>query len=80
MNFNQFFKGVARVMRTFKVEAGPIRAQGVPAILFAVTGVVIAGGIATALIRSSDRRPETLREARALAQTLGTADRGRLQP
>lgn len=69
MNFNNFFKGLARVTKTFSLEVGPVRAQGVPAVLMAVTGVVIAGGVAKALTMSSDRLPETLREARALAQT-----------
>ena len=70
MDFNKFFKGLSRVTRTFQIEAGPFRAQGVPAVLVAVTGVVVAAGIASALAKSSDRLPETLREARALAQTL----------
>ena len=78
MDFNKFFKGLARVTRTFSIEAGPLRAQGVPAILVAVTGVVIAAGIATALAKSSDRLPETLREARALAQTLQPVEPARL--
>jgi hypothetical protein len=69
VNFNKYFKGLARVTKTFSLEIGPLRAQGVPAVLVAVTGVVLAGGVARALTRSSDRLPETLREARALAQT-----------
>lgn len=79
MDFAKFFKGVSRVTRTFRIEAGPVRAQGVPAVLVAVTGVVIAAGIANALTKSSDRLPETLREARNLAQALQPGDRARLQ-
>lgn len=78
MDFAKFFKGVSRVTRTFRIEVGPIRAQGVPAVLIGVTGIVVAAGIASALSKSSDRLPETLREARALAQTLQADDRGRL--
>lgn len=80
MDFNKFFKGLSRVTRTFSIEAGPFRAQGVPAVLVAVTGVVVAAGIATALAKSSDRLPEMLREARALAQTLHPSDPPRLHP
>jgi len=70
VDFNKFFKGLSRVTRTFSIEAGSFRAQGVPAVLVAVTGVVVAAGIASALAKSSDRLPETLREARALAQAV----------
>jgi hypothetical protein len=78
VDFNKFFKGLSRVTRTFSIEAGPLRAQGVPAVLVAVTGVVIAAGIASALAKSSDRLPETLREARALAQALHPVEPARL--
>lgn len=70
VNFNKYFKGLARVTKTFSLELGPLKAQGVPALLVAVTGVVLAGGVAKALMQSSDRLPETLREARSLAQAI----------
>lgn len=70
VNFNKYFKGLARVTKTFSLEVGPLRAQGVPAVLVAVTGVVLATGVARALMQSSDRLPETLREARSLAQAM----------
>ena len=57
---------------TFSIEVGPIRASGVPAILLAVTGIVLAAGIAR-------RLPETLHEAERLAQTL-RGDQRRLNP
>ena len=79
VNFNKFFKGLARVTQTFTIEAGPLRATGVPAILVAVTGVVVGAGVARALTASSDRLPETLREARALAQTF-RPDQPQLHP
>jgi hypothetical protein len=66
------FRGIARVQDTFTLEIGPIRASGVPAILVAVTGIVLAAGIAR-------RLPETLHEAERLAQTL-RGDRPRLNP
>ena len=79
MKQKKFFKNVARVTRTFRIQAGPFRAQGPPAILVALSGVLIAGAIARAIITSSDRLPETLREARALAQSM-RRDTPRLQP
>ena len=79
MTQKKFFKSVARVTRTFKIEAGPFRAQGPPAILVALIGVLVAAAIARAIVTSSDRLPETLREARALAQSM-RRDAPRLQP
>lgn len=73
------FRGIAETQRTFSIEFGPIRATGVPAILVAVTGVVIAGGVASILSKNAGRLPETLREARGLAETL-RGDRPRLNP
>lgn len=64
------FGGIARVQREFTIEVGPVRATGVPAILLAVTGIVLAGGFATVLRKNAERLPETLREARGLAETL----------
>ena len=67
VNFNKYFKGLAKVTKTFSLEVGPLRATGVPAILVGVTGIVLAAGVARSLMQSSDRLPETLREARSLA-------------
>ncbi len=78
VDFKNFFRGAARVTRTFKIEFGGFRAQGVPAVLVGVTGIVVAAGIARALSRSSDRLPETLREARELAQALNKNETRRL--
>jgi hypothetical protein len=75
----KFFKRVSRVTRTFRIEAGPFRAQGPPAVLVALSGLFVAAAIARAIITSSDRLPETLREARALAQSM-RRDAPRLQP
>ncbi len=70
MSAKSFFKGLSRVVHEFRIDAGPISARGVPAILVAVTGVVIAGGIAAALSRAAGELPATLREANGLAKTL----------
>jgi len=73
------FKGIARMERSYTIEVGPLRATGVPAILVAVTGVVLASGVVALLSRAGSRLPETLREAQGLAQTL-RGDRPRLNP
>lgn len=73
------FRGISRMQETYRIDVGPVRATGVPAILVAVTGVVIAGGIAALLSKSAGRLPETMREARGLAETL-RGDRRRLNP
>ncbi|HXO17169.1 MAG TPA: hypothetical protein VN909_03285 [Candidatus Dormibacteraeota bacterium] len=65
-----FFRGLARLQRTFKIEVGPLRASGVPAILLGVTGVVLASGVTAALAKGATRLPETLGEARGLAEAL----------
>jgi hypothetical protein len=70
VNLTKYFKGLAKVTKTFSLEVGPLRATGVPAVLVAVTGVVLAAGVSRALMQSSDRLPETLREARSLAQAM----------
>jgi hypothetical protein len=73
------FKGLARMQREYKLEVGPVRATGVPAILLGVCGIVAAAGVASFLGRSAARLPETLSEAKGLAQTL-RGDRPRLNP
>jgi hypothetical protein len=65
-----FFRGLARVQRTFKLEIGPLRATGVPAVLIGVTGIVLASGVTAALAKGAMRLPETLGEARGLAEAL----------
>lgn len=64
------FRGLNKLMRSYRLEVGPMRATGVPAILVAVTGIVVAGGVAVALAKSAGRLPETLREAQGLATSL----------
>lgn len=63
-------KGMARVQQTFTLEVGPLRASGVPAILLGVTGIILASGVTAALARGADRLPETLGQARNLADAL----------
>ena len=73
------FKGLARMQRGYALEVGPLRATGVPAILLGSAAIVAAAGVAAFLSRSARRLPETLSEAKGLAQTL-RGDRPRLNP
>jgi hypothetical protein len=66
---------MARVQRTFRLELGPFRASGVPAILVGVTGIVLASGITAALSKGAMRLPEALGEARGLAEALNARPR-----
>ncbi len=65
-----FLRGIARLQKTFTIQIGPLRATGVPAILIGVSGVVLASGITHALGQSANRLPETLGEARGLAEAI----------
>lgn len=65
-----FLRGFARVQRTFTIEVGPLRASGVPAILVGVTGIILASGVTAALAKGAGRLPETIGEARNLAEAL----------
>ncbi|MGC1380960.1 MAG: hypothetical protein WA814_08040 [Candidatus Baltobacteraceae bacterium] len=70
-----FFRGVARVQRSFVLEIGPLRARGVPAVLIGVSGIVLASGLTAALAKGATRLPETLGEARGLAEALNAGSR-----
>lgn len=67
-----FFRGVALLQRTLTIEIGPLRATGVPAILIAVSGIVLASGVTAALAKGATRLPEALGEARGLAEALNS--------
>jgi len=67
------------VQRTFSVEIGPLRATGVPAILLGVTGIILASGVTAALSKGANRLPETLGEARGLADALSAGSPRHLQ-
>jgi hypothetical protein len=65
-----FLRGLVRVQKSFTLEIGPLRATGVPAVLIGVSGIVLASGITAALSKSANRLPETLGEARGLAEAM----------
>jgi hypothetical protein len=66
------FRGLARLQKTFSIEVGPLRATGMPALLLGVSSIVLASGITAALAKSATRLPETLGEARGLAEAVNT--------
>lgn len=68
-------RGLNKLVRSHRLTVGPVRATGLPAVLIAITGIVVAGGVAAALARSAGRLPETLREAQGLATSLRAPQR-----
>jgi hypothetical protein len=64
------FRGLARLQKTFTIEVGPLRATGMPALLLGVSSIVLASGLTAALAKSATRLPETLGEARGLAEAV----------
>ncbi len=59
----------ARVLRVSKLRLGKLRAQGLPAILFGVAGIVLAAGAMRALQAGAPNLPETIRELRQLVES-----------
>ena len=80
MKIGSALKGFAKLQRSFDLRIGPIRATGVPAILLGTAAVVLAAGAARALVRAGEALPETLREAKGLAQSLRDARPTHLNP
>jgi hypothetical protein len=59
----------ARALRVSKLRFGKLRAQGIPAILFGVAGIVLAAGAMRALQAGAPNLPETIRELRQLIES-----------
>lgn len=57
------FRDLARVTKTFRLEVGPLRAQGVPAVLLGVSAIITAGGLASLFAKNPNALAETIREA-----------------
>lgn len=66
---------VARVFKTFKLRAGNLEAEGPPAAILALAGVVIAVGLVRAIDRNAPVLPEAFREAKGLLEAI-RGDRG----
>lgn len=63
-------KDIARIAKSFQLEAGSFRAQGAPAVILAAGGVVFVAGMVRLLSRNAAVLPETLREAKGLIESL----------
>ena len=57
------FRDLARVTKTFRLELGPLKAKGVPAVLLGAAAVVGAAGFARLLSENPAALTETIREA-----------------
>jgi hypothetical protein len=57
------YRDLARVTKTFRLEIGPLKARGVPAVLLGVSGVIAATGFARLLAEKPAALSETIREA-----------------
>ncbi len=56
-------RDIARITRTFRLELGPLKAKGAPAVILAVSGLVIAGGLARLIAQNPVALAETIRES-----------------
>jgi hypothetical protein len=63
------FRDFVRLAKTAKLSFGDFRASGPPAVIIALSGLVLAGGLARALVAGAASLPEALREGRALLET-----------
>lgn len=62
------FKNAARLARAFRIEYKDFKATGAPAVLIALSGLVLAAGTMRALREAAPVVPEALREVRALME------------
>ncbi len=60
---------LTKALRVSKLRLGNLRAQGLPAILLGVAGVVMAAGAMRALAAGAPTLPETIRELRGLIES-----------
>jgi len=57
------FRDLSRVTKTFRLELGPLKARGVPAILLGASAIVASAGLARLLANNPSALTETIREA-----------------
>jgi hypothetical protein len=57
------FRDLSRVTKTFRLEIGPLKARGVPAILLGSAAIVASAGFARLLAQNPTALTETIREA-----------------
>ena len=57
------FRDIVRMTKSHRLELGPLRARGVPAILLGSAAIVAAAGFARLLAQNPAALSETIREA-----------------
>lgn len=63
-------RNVARIFKTFRLHAGGLEAEGIPAVLLACAGVILAFGAVRAVDRNAPVLPEAFREAKGLLEAI----------
>lgn len=58
-----YFRDLSRVTKTFRLEIGPLKARGVPAVLLGSAAIVASAGFARLLANNPTALTETIREA-----------------
>lgn len=58
-----YFRDLSRVTKTFRLELGPLKARGVPAVLLGSAAIVASAGFARLLANNPTALTETIREA-----------------
>lgn len=70
-----YLKSIARIAKSFRLRVGELEAEGVPAVILAWAGVVLAVGVVRAIDRNAPVLPEAFREAKGLLEAI-RGDRG----
>jgi hypothetical protein len=68
-------RNLARVFKSFRISVGGFEAEGIPAVVLAWAGVVVAVGLVRAMDRNAPVLPEAFREAKGLLEAI-RGDRG----
>jgi hypothetical protein len=64
------WKAISRVTKSFNLRVGGLEAEGVPAVILAWAGIVLAVGVVRALDRNAPVLPEAFREAKGLLEAV----------
>lgn len=57
-----------KLARDSRITAGRLEIAGIPAILIGVSGIIVATGVARALVEGAHTMPDVLREAKLLIE------------
>lgn len=63
-------RNLAKIFKSFRLHAGGLEAEGVPAVILAWAGIVLAVGLVRALDRNAPVLPEAFREAKGLLEAI----------